>query len=534
MLSTPVRCRTAVALLILGSVGLNFAYLACNCPLELAPDEAHYWHWSRRLDWSYYSKGPLIAWLIRGSCELFGEWSTRLVGTEMLAVRLPALASHTLLLAGLYSLSNFALGNGRSAVGLVAFAVVFPPVSAAAIISTIDPPYLACWCWALLAVAKAVVSGRFRWWLVAGGCSLLGVLAKYPMLLLPLCAGGFLVVHRREELRRAGFWTFAALTLLGCVPVLVWNAQHEWPSVRHVSAQVGVVEPKKPLEPWIGLAAFVGGQFGLLLGFGFAAVALASWKYRRTQDPALGLLWWCTVPIWWMFASASVRTGGQVNWPAPAYIGGAVLAGAWLRDQLDGTSPIRRRIVACGIVATCVVSVTLSVLLHYPSLMRPTLASVVGPSSAEERPRIRRLDPTCRLNGWRTLADEVDRLRIRVTVETGREPVIAAMAWTTPGELAFYCRHHPDTYSFGVVLGDRHSQYDFWRPNPVFDAQGFRGRTFLYVGDEIPDAEQVFDRVELPRRVIHRDRGIPVASWTIWVCHGYRGFERGPSPRAGY
>ena len=27
----------------------------------------HYWDWSRHLDWSYYSKGPLVAWLIRGS-----------------------------------------------------------------------------------------------------------------------------------------------------------------------------------------------------------------------------------------------------------------------------------------------------------------------------------------------------------------------------------------------------------------------------------------------------------------------------------
>jgi hypothetical protein len=24
----------------------------------LASDEAHYWEWSRRLDWSYYSKAP--------------------------------------------------------------------------------------------------------------------------------------------------------------------------------------------------------------------------------------------------------------------------------------------------------------------------------------------------------------------------------------------------------------------------------------------------------------------------------------------
>ena len=33
-------------------------------PLELYPDEAQYWLWSRTLDWGYYSKPPMIAWLI--------------------------------------------------------------------------------------------------------------------------------------------------------------------------------------------------------------------------------------------------------------------------------------------------------------------------------------------------------------------------------------------------------------------------------------------------------------------------------------
>ena len=70
--------RLLVAILILGTAALRIAYLARDCPLDLAPDEAHYWDWSRHLDWSYYSKGPLVALLIRASCELFG--------TSMLAV----------------------------------------------------------------------------------------------------------------------------------------------------------------------------------------------------------------------------------------------------------------------------------------------------------------------------------------------------------------------------------------------------------------------------------------------------------------
>ncbi len=48
----------------------------------LSGDEAHYWEWSRRLDWSYYSKGPLVAYLI--------ALSTRFGAHTEFWVRLPA------------------------------------------------------------------------------------------------------------------------------------------------------------------------------------------------------------------------------------------------------------------------------------------------------------------------------------------------------------------------------------------------------------------------------------------------------------
>ena len=81
------RWRLLAGVLILAASGLRVAYLTADCPLDLAPDEAHYWDWSRHLDWSYYSKGPGIAWLIRLSCELFGPLSAWLTGNEMPAVR---------------------------------------------------------------------------------------------------------------------------------------------------------------------------------------------------------------------------------------------------------------------------------------------------------------------------------------------------------------------------------------------------------------------------------------------------------------
>ena len=48
-------------------------FLVFGCDWDFCNDEAEYWAWSRRLDWSYYSRGPLIAWLIRLSTVVCWE-----------------------------------------------------------------------------------------------------------------------------------------------------------------------------------------------------------------------------------------------------------------------------------------------------------------------------------------------------------------------------------------------------------------------------------------------------------------------------
>src|SRR5262249_52780290 len=148
---------------------------------------------------SYYSKGPLVAYLIRLSCGLFGD--------TMPAVRLPAVVCGSLLLVSLYVLTVQATGRERLAAAVVACALTLPLVAAGSTLMTIDAPYTCCWGWALVFGHRAVF-GRAPWaWPAAGLVVGLGVLAKYTMLLWPLCLGLFLLVtptHR--PLLRRGFW----------------------------------------------------------------------------------------------------------------------------------------------------------------------------------------------------------------------------------------------------------------------------------------------------------------------------------------
>ena len=67
------------ALLIALVVALRIV-IVIIAPPEVGPDEAQYWRWSEKLDFGYYSKPPLVAWVIAASTALFGdgEWAIRL------------------------------------------------------------------------------------------------------------------------------------------------------------------------------------------------------------------------------------------------------------------------------------------------------------------------------------------------------------------------------------------------------------------------------------------------------------------------
>src|SRR4029450_8212839 len=62
--------RLALSLGILLAVRLAAIHAATT---DLVLDEAQYWTWSRALDFGYFSKPPMIAWVIRGATALCGD-----------------------------------------------------------------------------------------------------------------------------------------------------------------------------------------------------------------------------------------------------------------------------------------------------------------------------------------------------------------------------------------------------------------------------------------------------------------------------
>ncbi len=275
----------------------------------------------------------------------------------------------------------------------------------------------------------------------------------------------------------------------------------------------------------------MGGQCALLLVFWFVAWVAAMVAHRPWAEADAGkrYLWWMSLPMFAVFFVFSFKTGGgELNWPVTAYLSGLVLAAGWLAGQLQSSCGWYRRLLGSTLGTTIVVGLALTLFVHRSDWLRPILEPLSGPATAGRPYPLRRFDPTCRLKGWRTLAAEVDRLRAEVRQQEGEEPVLVTTGWALPGELGFYCTGHPTVYSIGLVQHDRHSQYDLWRPNPVFDQKVFRGRTFVIVGAPAPEVLQGFGQAGRPREVAYVEDGRPLAGWTVTVCRDFKSFPFRP------
>ena len=77
------------------------------------------------------------------------------------------------------------------------------------------------------------------WWLAAAILCVFGILAKYTMVLLPIAVVGYLLIPpAHASFAGLAFGSCSRVTL-GWLPILYWNATHDWVTFRHVWGQVG-------------------------------------------------------------------------------------------------------------------------------------------------------------------------------------------------------------------------------------------------------------------------------------------------------
>ncbi len=516
------RPYSTVLLIFLLAFSLFRIYYIQNGPLDLSPDEAHYWEWSRRLDWSYYSKGPMIAYLI--------YLGTAIVGDNVFGIRIMAVIFSTLSSIVMYILGK-RLYDEQVGLFSALLIQIIPLFSTYGIIFTIDSPFIFFWTLSLYSFWKAIsiqnsafspsspfekegkggdrnselgtknselsIDSSLLSWLLLGLSIGFGLLTKYTMAFFYPCALLFLLLSKgkRYHLLTKGPYIAFVISLVVFSPVVIWNAGHDWVTLRHTAGQAHIAEGIQLSVK--SFFEFLGSQFGVITPLLFVLIALSLWKLSKQKEGAF--LFWFAVPVIAFFLLKSTQGKVQANWALPGYITGIISFSEFYKNFYSG-----ERSKKFLITLTLLLSLIVTSVAHYPSILNLSVKK----------------DPTGRLRGWKDLGVEVTRIYEDMSREV---PVfIFSDRYQISSELAFYVKGHPITYC--VNLGRRMNQYDFW---PGFNTMLHHNAIFVRIGDsQLPEkVANAFEKVEKKVITAYAEKNKKIRDYSLFLCYDFKGIK---------
>jgi 4-amino-4-deoxy-L-arabinose transferase-like glycosyltransferase len=404
------RATLAFLAVLIAITAARIAALFDN-PIGLYFDEAQYWMWSRSFEWGYFTKPPLIAWVIGATTALAGtdaEW----------AIRLGAPIAHAIAASALYLL-------GRSMYGAwagfwAAFGwLMLPGVWFSSSLISTDALLLPLWSIALLAMWRLVVTRSWMWTIVLGLAIGIGIQAKYAMLYFFVCTA--LAAWWLEPVRAAlakGRGIVATVIAAAVIaPNVWWNAQNGFVTATHTAENARLdVRDMFNLDE---LFEFITGQAIVIGPIIFFVIIWALWRaWRRSGGLSTEekfLIAYILPPFVFISIIAFISRA-NANWAAVAYPAIVLLVTGSLFSSVKG----RRTLVMATVVNIAFGAAFVAIVAFLPGLAN----SFKGVRTA---------------NGWEETAREI---ALRAAPQPGEQPFTAVLVddRATYFELAYYWR----------------------------------------------------------------------------------------------
>ena len=505
-------------LIILSGITLFRIWYIWQGPFDLTPDEAHYWEWSRRLDLSYYSKGPAVAYII--------AFFTKLGGNNEVSVRLGAVIISAVASLILYILARDIFNSER--VGLLAGLLphLTPLYAAGSVLMTTDAPLILFWGLTIYFFRKAVIKqlpvSSYQlaeerityhgiYWYLAGIAVGLGLLSKYTMALIFPCLLLYLLFYREDRcwLKKKEPYIAFIISLIIFSPVIIWNIQHDFVTLKHEMGHAHV-EKGLSLSPASAIE-FLGSQLGLLTPFIFLVVVygiiktgIVGFKHGRRDYV---LLFFTSAPVFLFFVIKSLQAEVEANWAAPAYFAAFISIGIYggIYERFHD-----KKWFKAGFAITLFIGFLATVITHFPGLLK-----LVGVRDLEAKA------PINRIIAWEELGLKVGGIYSNMTEKRGT--FIFSDTYQMTSELAFYVPGNPVTYN--INLGNRRmNQYDIWGG---FDS--LTGKDAVYVKGGEAELETIVEDafeacVKEPVFIAYRGDLI-VRKASIFRCYNFKGIS---------
>lgn len=477
--------------LILGATLLRLVLAAW---LPLVADEAYYWDWSRRLAFGYFDHPPVIAWLVATGTVLFGD--------STLGVRFfPVLCG---------TVATFALADaaerlaGTAAARFAALLLAATPFTVSFVLATPDAPLLAAVAVTLASLVRATdpsasPQASLLSWIGAGLAIGLAMASKFTAVLVPMGVLVAMLAHPtlRRHLRQPGPYAAVLVASMVMLPVLMWNASHEWIAFRFQLGH-GLGAPERG-SWWLRELELIGGQAGLATPVLFVLLVGAIARNVKLKRDARRFLLASTAAFCLaFFVYSATRRGVEANWPAIGWLPALVLLAA---ASSAARSVWERRALWLSFVLTAVALTHVAV----PFLPIPA-----------------RKDPAARLRGWDALAAAV-RPELSATLPGPR--FMATARYQEAALLAWHDRSHPDVGA--VNLLSRRNQYDIWAR---FQDRASPGATLILVVADTSASPALIDSLR-PHFTTAQPEGLVAVVYrgdtlTLrrpWTLQGWRG-----------
>ena len=444
--------------ILLGLLILRSGFLLVS-NIGLVGDESYYWDWSRHPDWCYFSKPPMVAWLI-GS-------STWLLGDHVASLRLPAVLSGTVFLWFFHATAKACYGPRAAAFALLLI-LATPANVLANLIMTIDPPLYCFWMMTLYFLYRAIFEGWQSAWIWAGFSTAAGLLSKQVAIVLPLMLLVYILTDaRRHPWLKREFPLYLLSASLAGIPILWWNAEHGWVMFHHSQEHFTTQIADSVTTSLKNVFELLLYQQLLMSPLIFVLVVILSiqclWRYKALSGQQQFLVLMGPVLLLGVLL-LSVEQKVQGNWPMPFYFSGLILlAGMWRDGQW-------RRLLKYGM--------SLGYLMVAITYLLPNLLAALNLEHG-------RLDPLKRFNRWPELVQNIQQERLQLPLVAGKSFVLALGHRNLASQLAFYLQDHPQVYRYEAD-GEIKSQYELW-PGPM----EFAGKNALVVSDVAEAPRQV-------------------------------------------
>jgi 4-amino-4-deoxy-L-arabinose transferase-like glycosyltransferase len=479
--------------------------MALAATLPLVADEAYYWEWSRHLAFGYFDHPPLIAWLVAFGTAVFGDTT---LGVRFFPVLCGAIAAFAL------AESAERLAGARAA-RFAALLLAATPFTIGFVLATPDAPLLAAVSVTLMLVLRALepeatARQALVAWAGAGVAIGLAMASKFTAVFVPFALLLACAIHPalRVQLKRPGPYVAVLVASLVMVPVLQWNAQHEWIAFRF---QLGHgLNSVSNGSWWQRELELLGGQLGLVTPILFVLLVRALWRdYAPNGEPRRFALAQVALFCLGFFIYSATRRRVEANWPAIGWLPTLALLAA-ATQELRSVWERRAMWLAGGLTALMLAHVA------FPFL-----------------PIAARKDPAARLRGWDALVtvaapasespNEVEPAARRSAPAGSR--FLAAARYQEAALLAWHDPQHPDVTAINLL--GRRNQYDLW---PRFQDRAQPGATLVLI---VPDTSAHPALVDLLRPHFASAtrgaltavtyRGDTLTMRRAWTLDGWRG-----------